>query len=626
MAVVQFLCDHFVGNYSFAISSADSSELWLSSDENPSNVKLIAWVGNRTLLHGNFQTKIAQFTKYKTQISRPVFLQKGQKYFIEVLHKQGSFQDHVLVGWKIPGKSHFRHLSGKSISLFLNDDRASKDVTVYAQFIPQNLPSHSHYRTSRLDPNVFQFGSDDLRDKAHTAEFVDERDIETLFPSCPYKPSYQVDFKLKRYEGVYLIHDTAIYPDDHTDLRHMKQYDNCALSRLKDSHGNRLPSLDVKARNQSLYENGSIMVFRTENGLVPLSFAKSAAERQQAEEELLEMQMDVRDIMRRSQEVGDAPPRTVKTVVHSNASSDYVLEKDVENVFEMKKKAKRKTMKKRSASLRHQKSSYNFNRDNKITKEKFQSSQVRLKEDKARGGSRHTRRRSRDKGSPDSVRDPSNKVNMTSQVGTRRKLLSYNVERDASSVNKQNDKSAVQSHYYLGDYHSYNSRAQRSGGSNMTYVRFRPRTGGVQFYPVDQEDDQFTRINAAREFIRRMAEAVQLYNQHINSRTLAEAVYKKFGLQMKIPNLYRVPDYNAWIFHQNSTKCASDGNLLLNNNVSMFRLVMGKRGSLYIFFVPYVVHLSYTSLPKPSHSVIRDKTVPFSHATQTAKPKFGSAG
>ena len=569
-----FPCDHFVGNYSFAISSDDSSELWLSSDENPSNVKLIAWVGDRTLLHGIFQTKIAQFTKYKSQMSRPVFLQKGQKYFIEVLHKQGSLQDHVLVGWKIPGKSHFRHLSGKSISLFIDDERASKDVTFYAQFIPQDLPSHSHYRTSRLDPNVFQFGSDDLRDKAHTAEFVDERDIEKLFPSCPYKPSYQVDFKLKRYEGVYLIHDTAIYPDDHTDLTHMKQYDNCASSRLTDSHGNRLPSLDVKERDQNLYENGSIMVFRTENGLVPLSFAKSAAEIQQAEEELSEMQMDIRDIKRRSQEVGDAPARPVETVVHSNTASDSVLEKDVENVFEMKKKAKRKTMEKRSASLRNQNSSYNFNRDNKITKEKFQGSQVRLKEDNARGGSRHTRDRSRDKDSPDSVRDPSNGVIVTSQVGTRRKLLSYDTERDASSVNKQNDKSTVQSNYYLGDYHSYNSRAQRSRVSNTTYVKFRQRTGGVQYYPVDKEDDQFTRINAAREFIRRMAEAVQLYNQHINSRTLAEAVYRKFGLKMKIPNLYRVPDYNAWIFHQNSTKCASDGNLLLNNDVSMFGLVM----------------------------------------------------
>ena len=141
-----FVIIFFAGKYTFAISSDDSSELWLSSDENPSNVKLIAWVGNRTLLSGVFKTKIAEFTKYKTQMSRPVFLHKGKKYFIEVLHKQGSLQDHVLVGWKIPGLSHFRHLSGKSISLFINDSKASKDVTVYAQFIPQDLPSHSHYK------------------------------------------------------------------------------------------------------------------------------------------------------------------------------------------------------------------------------------------------------------------------------------------------------------------------------------------------------------------------------------------------------------------------------------------------------------------------------------------------
>ena len=133
-------------------------------------------------------------------MSRPVFLHKGQKYFIEALHKQANLQDHILVGWKIPGLNHFRHLSGSSISTVIDDVKAPKDVTEYAEFIPQDLPSHSHYRTSSvtLDPNFFKFGSDDLRETAHMAKLVDERDIEKIFPSCPYSPSYLVDFKLRR--------------------------------------------------------------------------------------------------------------------------------------------------------------------------------------------------------------------------------------------------------------------------------------------------------------------------------------------------------------------------------------------------------------------------------------------
>ena len=35
----------FSGEYSFAISSADSSELWLSSDENPKHTQMIAYLG-----------------------------------------------------------------------------------------------------------------------------------------------------------------------------------------------------------------------------------------------------------------------------------------------------------------------------------------------------------------------------------------------------------------------------------------------------------------------------------------------------------------------------------------------------------------------------------------------------
>ena len=572
-----FVIIFFAGKYTFAISSDDSSELWLSSDENPSNVKLIAWVGNRTLLSGVFKTKIAEFTKYKTQMSRPVFLHKGKKYFIEVLHKQGSLQDHVLVGWKIPGLSHFRHLSGKSISLFINDSKASKDVTVYAQFIPQDLPSHSHYKalSIRLDPSVFKFGSEDLRDKAHRANFVDERDTENLFPSCPYKPSYLVDFKLKRYEGVTLIHDSAVYPTDNTDLTHMKRYDDtCALQRLKDSHGNNLRSLPPKLKSkQSLYENGSIIVFRSGNGFLPLSFAKSATEKEQAEEELLEMQIDIRDIKKRSQEVEDAA-QPENTVPRSKTPRS-LSQKDGENVFEMKKKAKRKNIvplkrRKRSTSTNDKESSYN--KDGMITKKNRprQGSRVGSKD-----ASKHDRRTSahggsRDKDSRDFVRDRSNGVNIATPVGTQRRLLSFSADKKSSSINGGEKNVSLQTNSYLGDYNSYSSRSQR--GRNSSYGNIQQRRGRAQFYPINKLDDLSTRMNAAREFVRKMADVVQRYNHRVNSRSVAEAVYKKFGVTLKIPNLIRVPEYDAWIFHQNSTKCASDGNLLLNNDVSMIYL------------------------------------------------------
>ena len=560
-------------------------------------MRLIAWVGNRTLLSGTFNSKIGQFTKYKTQLSRPVFLHKGRKYFIEALHKQANLQDHILVGWKIPGLNHFRHLSGSSISAVIDDIKAPKDVTEYAEFIPQDLPSHSHYRTSSvtLDPNLFKFGSDDLRDKAHMAKFVDERDIEKIFPSCPYSPSYLVDFKLRRYDGVTLIHDTALYPNDYSDLTHMKQYDKCVRRRIKDSHGNQVDSLPPKVKvNQSLYENGSIAVFRDGKAFLPLSFAKSAEEREQAEEQLLETQMDLRDIKRLSQEAEDSTQSSKE--VHPTEQVHSSPKHNQEKVFEIKKRAKRKKMitgsdKRTKRSPSKKEDSYAKKQDskrrNKIRKRRPpQPSPVRSRQKDARDIETAAPGRSSDQSSLDLTTIKSNRED--SSIGTRRKLLAIDTNstvvrargggiasdgvnptgasHNTPAVSKGNDNLEASRRYKLVGYGSFFSVPQ--GGQNSNSSNSQQRRGRIQFYPVDKQDDQMTRMNAAREFVRRMIYSVQIYNHRVNSRALEEAVYRKFGVKLKIPNIVRVPDYNSWIFHQNITTCSTDGNLLLSTDVS----------------------------------------------------------
>lgn len=560
-------------------------------------MKLIAWVGNRTLLSGTFNTKIGQFTKYKTQLSRPVFLHKGQKYFIEALHKQANLQDHILVGWKIPGLNHFRHLSGSSISAVIDDINAPKDVTEYAEFIPQDLPSHSHYRISSvtLDPNLFKFGSDDLRDKAHMAKFVDERDIEKIFPSCPYSPSYLVDFKLRRYDGVTLIHDTALYPNDYSDLTHMKQYDKCVRRRIKDSHGNQVDSLPPKVKvNQSLYENGSIAVFRDGKAFLPLSFAKSAEEREQAEEQLLETQMDLRDIKRLSQEAEDSTQSSKGAhptgQVHSSPNHNQ------EKVFEIKKRAKRKKMitgsdkrTKRSSSKKeesHAKKQDSQGRDKIKKRRPPEPSPVRSRQKDARDIETAAPGRSSDQSSRDMTTIKSNRED--SSIGTRRKLLAIDTNstvvrapgggtasdgvnptgtsHNTPAVSRENGNLEASRRYKIVGYGSFFSVPQ--GGQTSSSSNSQKRRGSIQFNPVDKQDDQMTRMNAAREFVRRMIYSVQIYNHRVNSRALEEAVYRKYGVKLKIPNIVRVPDYNSWIFHQNITTCATDGNLLLSTDVS----------------------------------------------------------
>jgi len=83
------------GSYRFWIAADDSGELWLSTDANPANKQRIASAPQWT--HAEV------WDKYGSQQSMSVTLQTGQRYYIEVLHKQADQKDNLTVAWQIPG-------------------------------------------------------------------------------------------------------------------------------------------------------------------------------------------------------------------------------------------------------------------------------------------------------------------------------------------------------------------------------------------------------------------------------------------------------------------------------------------------------------------------------------------
>lgn len=85
------------GTYTFWIASDDKSELWLSSDHNPANASRIANVPDFT--------NPGQWDKYASQQSVSIPLEAGQRYYIEALHKESGFGDHLSVAWQIPNES-----------------------------------------------------------------------------------------------------------------------------------------------------------------------------------------------------------------------------------------------------------------------------------------------------------------------------------------------------------------------------------------------------------------------------------------------------------------------------------------------------------------------------------------
>ncbi|MES2661072.1 MAG: PA14 domain-containing protein [Verrucomicrobiota bacterium] len=95
--VTGYLVPPETGNYKFWIAANDSAELWLSTDSNPANRMKI---GFNTAV-----TAARTWTTFATQESGWLTLTAGQRYHIEVLHKEGTLVDHMAVAWQGPSFS-----------------------------------------------------------------------------------------------------------------------------------------------------------------------------------------------------------------------------------------------------------------------------------------------------------------------------------------------------------------------------------------------------------------------------------------------------------------------------------------------------------------------------------------
>lgn len=82
------------GDYTFWVASDDSSELWLSTNSDPANKMLVAYVSG--------WASPRQWTKFAAQQSAAIPLVAGQAYCLETLHKDGGSLDNLAVGWQGP--------------------------------------------------------------------------------------------------------------------------------------------------------------------------------------------------------------------------------------------------------------------------------------------------------------------------------------------------------------------------------------------------------------------------------------------------------------------------------------------------------------------------------------------
>ncbi len=101
-----FIHPNITGNYVFYVSGDSMAELFLSTDDSPGNKRLIAlcpqWAFN--------------FEVYPKQVSAPISLTAGKKYYFETLQLGGSGNGRTDVGWDVPGLASQTIISGNFVS------------------------------------------------------------------------------------------------------------------------------------------------------------------------------------------------------------------------------------------------------------------------------------------------------------------------------------------------------------------------------------------------------------------------------------------------------------------------------------------------------------------------------
>ena len=201
-----FVHPKVTGIYRFAITSDDTSELWLSTNEDPKKVRLISSVQTT---NGVAWTKPGDYNKYPKQISGDIFLEAGKKYFIEALHKQGRGLSHVFVLWKPPRANKFGIITGQFLTPFY-DSNEKKDPYL-VNLVAEPLDIASHYKKKPPSPVT-----DETLQYYYNTPVFGQEGLENVLPNIMHDRKMNGVRDIKEF---LLQNHSFIYPEDTVKIK-----------------------------------------------------------------------------------------------------------------------------------------------------------------------------------------------------------------------------------------------------------------------------------------------------------------------------------------------------------------------------------------------------------------------
>lgn len=119
------------GSYTFAVSGDEVVQLYLSTDATAANKALIASTTTATAFR--------DFAANASQQSTPRTLVAGQRYYVELLHKEDTGADHWSVAWKQPGDATFSIIPG-TVLMMPGTEQANPSTTSYFNTLATEQP------------------------------------------------------------------------------------------------------------------------------------------------------------------------------------------------------------------------------------------------------------------------------------------------------------------------------------------------------------------------------------------------------------------------------------------------------------------------------------------------------